>query len=242
MRLTAAALLATATAFPVTAQATAVTFSSAVATFHQTFDRDWSPSEMIDGITSGSNGWAIYDANTGTTEGQSSVLTLATPLAAGSYDLTFTITQNYGDVHTLGDFGLLYLTDATPTLASPTLFFTNLPVASSNDPGTTFTTTVFEEIIAGGSSPGTAVYTVRARLDSAAPVTGIFFGTYSDQGYGLPTGGPGRAFNGNFVVQELALDVAPAGVPEPATWSLLIAGFGGVGIAARRRRSAAVAA
>ena len=37
-------------------------------------------------------------------------------------------------------------------------------------------------------------------------------------------------------------DVAGGGVPEPASWAMLIAGFGLVGAAARRRRNVAVAA
>lgn len=35
---------------------------------------------------------------------------------------------------------------------------------------------------------------------------------------------------------------APVGVPEPASWALLIAGFGGVGAVLRRRRTAPLAA
>jgi len=34
----------------------------------------------------------------------------------------------------------------------------------------------------------------------------------------------------------------PGGVPEPATWALMLAGFGGLGVALRRRRSAALTA
>jgi hypothetical protein len=33
----------------------------------------------------------------------------------------------------------------------------------------------------------------------------------------------------------------PGGIPEPATWAMLIAGFGLVGAAARRRRAALAA-
>lgn len=42
-----------------------------------------------------------------------------------------------------------------------------------------------------------------------------------------------------FVIDDIRSDFAPAvaGVPEPASWSLMIAGFGAVGRAARRRRT-----
>ena len=54
---------------------------------------------------------------------------------------------------------------------------------------------------------------------------------------------------GNLPVPPFALldgvtftpDVAP-GVPEPATWAMLLVGFGGIGTLARRRRSTVVAA
>jgi hypothetical protein len=37
------------------------------------------------------------------------------------------------------------------------------------------------------------------------------------------------------------LGLAPGGVPEPASWAMLIAGFGLTGAAMRRRRTAALA-
>lgn len=45
---------------------------------------------------------------------------------------------------------------------------------------------------------------------------------------------------GHFVTVNF--DAPAAGVPEPTTWAMLIAGFGLVGAAARRRRSAVAAA
>ena len=236
MRIVSKMMLAAAAVMPVAAQSAAIPFSSAVASFNQTFDRNWSPSEMIDGVTFGSNGWAIYNFPTTATDSQNSLLSLATPLAAGNYTLTFTIVQNYGDTHTLGDFALGYTTGAVPTLASG---FNALTIigASSTDLGTTFTPLGNGELLVSGSSPTTAIYTIVASLSAAAPVTGIFLNPIAGS-VTLPTFGPGRAVNGNFVVSEVLLDaVAVAGVPEPATWSLMLAGFGGVGIAARRRRT-----
>lgn len=48
-------------------------------------------------------------------------------------------------------------------------------------------------------------------------------------------GGNGMGSNYYFRIATIAMAAAPAGVPEPASWALLIAGFGLVGAAMRRR-------
>lgn len=53
----------------------------------------------------------------------------------------------------------------------------------------------------------------------------------------------GVRFGGNYLLLAATADGSPVGgVPEPGTWALLIAGFGLVGAAARRRRDVAVSA
>jgi hypothetical protein len=57
---------------------------------------------------------------------------------------------------------------------------------------------------------------------------------------------PGIAFfsltgTDTFGVAQISIDPRSAGVPEPATWTMLIGGFGAVGFAARRRRAALTA-
>ena len=54
----------------------------------------------------------------------------------------------------------------------------------------------------------------------------------------------GAIFESPIVLYDGPTEPLPASVtvPEPATWALLIAGFGLVGAAARRRRAAAVLA
>src|SRR5262245_57063082 len=84
---------------------TPVPFSSAVATFYEV-QNNWAPSQMIDGIFTGPppgpgqdasyggvNGWSVYDFDAGMADGADALLTLANPLPAGQYTLTFTIYQ-----------------------------------------------------------------------------------------------------------------------------------------------------
>jgi len=80
--------------------------SSATATFHQTFDRDWNPSgrwrhhrgqRLADDQASGSGDQTLS---------ATALITLATPLGPGPQALTVTIYQNNGAAHLLGDFAL----------------------------------------------------------------------------------------------------------------------------------------
>ncbi len=51
-----------------------------------------------------------------------------------------------------------------------------------------------------------------------------------------------RQINSGYILGKLSLYTDASNVPEPATWALMIGGFGMVGGAARRRRNAIVAA
>lgn len=67
----------------------------------------------------------------------------------------------------------------------------------------------------------------------------IFGGTTTAPITGLRFHATGVAFEIDDVAGRLASDGAPSTVPEPATWALMIGGFGMVGVGARRRRNAA---
>ena len=190
---------------------TVAVFSNATATFYQTYNGNWLPSQMIDGITTGAqsspnppaNGWAIYQ-NTGQSDetySETALLTLASPLAAGPQNWTITLYQNYGGGHLLGDFSLGYSTAATPNLSSTDTPFTITGASSLN--GTTFTSLGAGQLLAGGPLPSTDVYTISLTENSLVPITGLFLNVINDPSNGLPTGGPGRFGNGNFVVTEL---------------------------------------
>ncbi len=54
--------------------------------------------------------------------------------------------------------------------------------------------------------------------------------------WGGSPGGPSIAYDARFIVHRDAEVPPPPGVPEPASWALMILGFGGIGAALRRRR------
>ena len=80
---------------------------------------------------------------------------------------------------------------------------------------------IFAAALAGGSNTAFQTYTVN--FTAAAPTTLSFVGTGTSDGVGA-------------YVDNISL----TSVPEPATWALMIAGFGLVGGAMRRRAAAGV--
>ena len=153
---------------------TPVTFSDATATYYQTYNGNWLPSQMIDGIIdTGGNGWAIYQDNdqSDQTLSETALLTLASPVAAGPQTWTITINQNYvgggGGAHLLGDFSLGYTTDATPNLSSAFTPFTITAATSLN--GSTLTSLGNGELLDSGLLPITDVYSITVTSELGRP-------------------------------------------------------------------------
>ena len=207
-----------------------VTFSGATATYYETYNGDWLPSQMIDGIISTKgNGWAIWNNQTQQTQSETALLTLATPVAAGPETWTITIYQDSlgggGGAHLLGDFSLGYTTDPSPNLSSTSIHFTITAATSLN--GSTLTSLGNGQLLDNGLLPFTDVYTITLTSDSPDPITGIFLDAIKDPTNGLPAGGPGRWYGnsgdlvgqGNFVVSELTADVS-AGINAPTVASI----------------------
>ena len=92
--------------------------------------------------------------------------------------------------------------------------------------------------ISGGIYNGQNVF---SQFSPASNATGVFNGWqglnpagYSESPYDIHSGG----FTNDLANIYLG-DAPPPGVPEPAAWALMLIGFGSVGAALRRRRTAA---
>jgi hypothetical protein len=88
-------------------------------------------------------------------------------------------------------------------------------------------------------------FVVMNRNDIMDQTIGFNFGpfdnftfAYTDAAGNPFTGGPGTNVGLIEVVDNITFDVADAVVPEPATWAMMILGFGGVGATLRRRKLA----
>jgi len=226
--------------------ADAVTFSDATATFYQTYNGTWLPSQMIDGIISPTtNGWAIYQNNGQPDQAlsETALLTLASPVHAGPEVWTITINQAYlgggGGKHLLGDFSLGYTTDKNPTLSSSFIPFTITSAKTLN--GSTLNSLGNGQLLDTGALPLTDLYTIIATSKSQGPITGILLNVINDPSNGLPSGGPGRYPGdgtigvGNFVVSEFAADVSRP-TPVPPALLLFATGLSVVGLLGWNKR------
>ncbi len=200
-----------------------ITLQNATATFTQDL---FLVSHTIDGKLGGIgviNGWATLSSpQTAVYETQTDV---GGPAGAA---FTFTLTQNFGSSLTLGRFRLAVTTDARTNFADGLnsggdvtanwIELTPLTALATN--GATLTIQGDKSILASGTNPTTSVYTVTAET-TVTNITGIRLESLEDAG--LPALGPGRAADGNFVLQEFGVDAVTL-VPEPAGAVLLATG------------------
>ena len=204
-----------------------VTLQSAAATFSQinpSAGWDFGVSKAINGTIADNLGWAIAMVSdpTGGITNQTAVFETATNVGfAGGSRLTFTLQQAHGIdfvFHTLGRFRISVTTDDRSTFADGmetggdvTANWTVLnpdTLISSN--GTTLNTLGDSSILASGTSPQTDTYVISATT-ALTGITGVRIEALEDAS--LPYNGPGRQpLNGNFVLSELSLDIAPESV------------------------------
>ena len=172
--------------------------------------------QTIDGIIVEShNGWAIYPRH-GVPE-TAVWETVSDTGFAGGTELNFKIhSLGYLGRHGLGRFRLSVTSDARTEFADGlntggdvSANWTVLEVISAVSSGnTTLTPLPDGSVLASGEHPFSEVYDVVATCPLSG-ITGIRLEALPDPS--LPKGGPGRDFEGNFIVSEFEVTAAPAG-------------------------------
>ena len=100
--------------------------------------------------------------------------------------------------------------------------------------GTAFTLGVFGQVSAGESSASIYFGDNQASADFANTISWV------GKGYALDASGSGP-HSTDFSISSLSNFAYAGGVPEPASWTLMLAGFGAIGAVARRRRGVVAA-
>jgi VCBS repeat-containing protein len=178
----------------------------------------FNPLFLIDGVpnpaANSTQSWA--DAGSGSVSDTNSNVFVAETVADVNPNgkqtlLTFNITSGDFGNHNLGNIRLSVTTDDRNSFANGAANggavaanWTQLTPLSVTTSGTsTFTIRPDNTILAGGAAQERETYTIRA-LTNLANITGFRLEALEDPS--LPGSGPGRPANGNFVVQEFAVD------------------------------------
>jgi len=228
--------------------AAAVPLIDPTATFCQT---NYLISEAVDGNTADTlnNGWAIFP-NVGQNFTAVFKLDNGDELGeAAGVQLTFQFNMLYPDTHSLGKFRLSATTSNRSTFgqgsmctdANPggTATWTVLmPDSLSSLNGQTLTVQPDGSILASGANPLTDIVTFQV-TSALRRITGFRLEALSDASF--PSGGPGRASNGNFVLTELVLEADErVGAPALGSWAMAFMALllAGAGMFWRRQRAA----
>ena len=199
-------------------------FANTVSTYHQDNLARFRAQNAVNGRDPG---WAIEGFPPGPdgTVNQSAVFPLLHPISVpvNSSSVTLTVFMEHlsGEVnfHNIGHFALSFTEDANPDLSS-TIFPVTVLSIQGTDAATSFSVSG-NLVVVGGANPAKDVYTAQISITpSGSQFTGIRLdvfdsnGSMSDSADGLPTGGPGRANNGNFVLSRFILVAEPSITPD----------------------------
>lgn len=225
------------------APAAPIPLTNATATFSQT---GFTAPAAIDGTTSGQNGWGVYDDTLppagDTTLPQKWVAQATTPFGGVSQiqHLTISMVQNFPGnglyAEELGRFRLWVTNVANPTSSSIEGIWTVLAPLTATANIATLAIQGDNSIKAGGTASlnGGELYTITADT-TLVGVTGFRVEAMADASF--PFNGPGRAYDGNFVLTEFSVSNVAESVPEPS--SIVTTMIGAAACASRRRRQSA---
>jgi len=198
------------------------------ATFSQTEAGDYSVARAIDGIVGNELGWAVSPGpGSIVLDSQTAVFETVSDVGfTNGTVLIFTLHQSHtvnhvgpNEAHNLGRFRLSITTDARDTFADGLQSGGDVsadwivldPISFVSGSGTALAELPDHSILATGPNPSTDIYTVTAIITNTG-ITGIRLEALEDPS--LPHDGPGRrGENGNFVLTEFQVSVAPVSTP-----------------------------
>jgi hypothetical protein len=96
------------------------------------------------------------------------------------------------------------------------------PTPATAKDGATLTINKDGSVLATGKTDAVDIYTVSGLTDLGGPITALRLELLADKS--LPAGGPGRADNGNFVLNEFRLTAKPLDKPDSAPTALKLTG------------------
>ena len=194
---------------------------------------DW----QIYGITTNSPAQVVYGSSPNNTNTPN-----VTFDAGVAQDVSVTITNGFAQLNDANDCNKCSGADWTQLIINPDLLFTDMKFAISLTGATLATNTVnVYALLAGGPADGNnpANYSLIGTINPGAG-NNINFEVSGDtfNGIMLQIAGnqPGVTIG---TVKQMSYEpfVGPGGVPEPSTWAMMLLGFGGMGMALRRRKS-----
>jgi hypothetical protein len=226
-----------------TAAATVAVASPAIAAATVGVDVSGKPdSYQIYGITTNSPAQQVFGSSPNNSNTPNVTFTAGT-----AQDVSVTITNGFAQLNDANDCSKCSGADWTQIIINPDLLFTDMKFALSLTGATLSTNTVDVYALLNPALDGNvaANYSLIGTINpgagnninfevSGATFNGIMLaidGTADGSGVTLGT------------LKQISYEpfVGPGGVPEPSTWAMMLLGFGGMGVAMRRRRKPALA-
>ena len=218
-----------------------VTLQNATATFSQTDGANLFVADAIDGVTTGTTGWAIRSDPGGSNpvDAETAVFELATTLSsAHGYAYIFELYHSYGFSLISGRFRISVTSDDKSTFADGlntggdvTANWTVVDfdtMTATN--GVSLTAQTDDSILTTTSSSSTSVFTLSGTIRSSAGntvITGIRIELMEDSS--LPGSGPGHYTDGNLVITEFTADFTEQEIEGLIDGDLEVTGSAGIG-------------